>query len=121
MQLSTIDVPVLIHYNALQCCSSTIKTISCLNYVYKLPYYSHPNSGVINMTENKHSKNVKKTNQDIIDSFDYLGNAASSMDCTGLIPSAPVSEAEIESYEAVYNFRPPVVNIEDPEAEKPPK
>jgi len=32
-----------------------------------------------------------KKNQEIIDEFDYLSNAASSQDCTGLIPSAPVS------------------------------
>ena len=39
----------------------------------------------------------EKENQKLIDSYDYLSNAASTHDCTGLIPSAPVSEAELES------------------------
>lgn len=30
--------------------------------------------------------------------------AASAADCTGLIPSAPQSEAEMESYQAMYGF-----------------
>ena len=38
------------------------------------------------------------TNQELIDSYDYLSGAASSQDCTGLIPSAPLSEAELDSY-----------------------
>lgn len=49
----------------------------------------------------------EKENQKLIDSYDYLSNAASTHDCTGLIPSAPVSEAELESYEDVYHYRPP--------------
>lgn len=49
-----------------------------------------------------------KKNQEIIDSYDYLANAASTQDCTGLIPSAPTSKAELESYEQIYNFEPPV-------------
>ena len=52
-------------------------------------------------------KKVDKENQRIIDEYDYLSNAASSQDCTGLIPSEPVSEAEIESYEDLYHFLPP--------------
>ena len=44
----------------------------------------------------------EKENQKLIDSYDYLSNAASTHDCTGLIPSAPVSEEELESYEDVY-------------------
>ena len=49
----------------------------------------------------------EKENQKLIDSYDYLSNAASTHDCTGLIPSAPVSEEELESYEDVYHYRPP--------------
>ena len=30
-------------------------------------------------------------NQKIIDDYDYLSNAASMQDCTGLIPSEPIS------------------------------
>ena len=54
-------------------------------------------------------KKTDKENQRIIDEYDYLSNAASSQDCTGLIPSEPVSEAEIESYEDLYHFLPPNV------------
>lgn len=45
-------------------------------------------------------------NQRIIDSYDYLGKAASVTDCTGLIPAAPISRAELESYEELYRFLP---------------
>lgn len=45
-------------------------------------------------------------NQRIIDSYDYLGPAASSMDCTGLIPSGPQNRAELDSYEELYPFTP---------------
>lgn len=48
-------------------------------------------------------------NQRKIDSFDYLANAASSHDCTGLIPSAPMNDAELESYNAIYQYKPPEV------------
>lgn len=51
----------------------------------------------------------KKKNQKIIDDFDYLSNAASTSDCTGLIPSLPTSEAELESYNDVYQYRPPEI------------
>ena len=46
-------------------------------------------------------------NQKTIDSFDYLQNAASVNDCTGLIPSLPASEEELESYLDVYEYLPP--------------
>ena len=54
-------------------------------------------------------KEASKENQRIIDSYDYLSNAASSQDCTGLIPSAPLNEEELESYNALYKFQPPKV------------
>ena len=40
------------------------------------------------MKKEKHSdiSSRKKSNQKIIDSYDYLSNAASAQDCTGLIP-----------------------------------
>ena len=59
------------------------------------------------MKPEKHSDRIGKTNEEIIDSYDYLSNAASSQDCTGLIPSGPVSTAEIEAYEELYHFLPP--------------
>ena len=51
-----------------------------------------------------------KTENDIltdmyVDGYDYLGNSASASDCTGLIPSAPLSEAELTSYEDLYHYR----------------
>lgn len=39
--------------------------------------------------------------------YDFLSNAASTQDCTGLIPAAPVDEAELEAYESVYHYQPP--------------
>ncbi len=51
-----------------------------------------------------------KENEKIIDDFDYLSNAASTQDCTGLIPALPTSEAELESYNDVYQYRPPVIS-----------
>ncbi len=55
------------------------------------------------------------SNEEIIDSYDYLANAASTTDCTGLIPANPTSKAERESYEDVYLYTPP--EIPDPEKE----
>ena len=52
-------------------------------------------------------------NQRIIDSYDYLGKAVSSTDCTGLIPAGPVNRAELESYEALYSYRPPHMSFSD--------
>lgn len=62
------------------------------------------------MDKKEHQKNEK-----IIDDYDYLGNSCSSWDCTGLIPSAPQSEAELQSYESVYHFEPPRLK---PDADK---
>lgn len=49
----------------------------------------------------------KQDNQNGIDSYDYLANAASTWDCTGLIPTLPTSDAELESYEELYHYQPP--------------
>ena len=62
-----------------------------------------------------------KKNQEIIDSYDYLANAASTQDCTGLIPSAPLSSEELESYQDVYNYQPPKLKISDKSGEVPQK
>ena len=60
-----------------------------------------------------------RRNQQIIDDYDYLSNAASTQDCTGLIPSKPVSVEELESYEELYHFLPPSASVKNirPEAE----
>ena len=70
------------------------------------------------MKQKDKKKQQEKTNQEIIDSYDYLSNAASMQDCTGLIPSKPESAAELESYEDLYHFLPPngqVSNIDSDE------
>ena len=41
------------------------------------------------------------------DEFDYLSNAASTQDCTGLIPSGEATIAELEDYEELYHFLSP--------------
>jgi len=48
-------------------------------------------------------------NQRIIDSYDYLSDSASSQECTGLMYAPPLNEEEIESYNEVYKFRPPLI------------
>ena len=53
------------------------------------------------------------SNQEIIDSCDFLSNAASTQDCTGLIPSGPVNEDELEAYEAVYHYQPPRLSLKN--------
>ena len=64
------------------------------------------------MKKEKHSEILsrEKSNQEIIDSYDYLSNASSAQDCTGLIPSGPASKAELESYEEVYHYQPPKID-----------
>ena len=44
--------------------------------------------------------------------YDFLSNAATTPDCTGLIPAAPVDEAELEAYESVYHYQPPKIDPE---------
>lgn len=41
--------------------------------------------------------------------YDYLGKSASANDQTGLIPSGPQSDEEIESYQDVFPFAPPLL------------
>ena len=61
------------------------------------------------MSKNSSTKPKTPTNQEVTDSYDCLSNAASTQDCTGLIPSGPVNEDELESYEAVYHYQPPKI------------
>lgn len=42
-----------------------------------------------------------------IDDIDEYDNVASSMDCTGLIPTPPVNEAQAESYTDIYAIPKP--------------
>lgn len=57
--------------------------------------------------KNQNTNKPQPSNQQIIDSYDYLSDTVSSQDCTGLIPSGPVDEAQRESYEAIYHYQPP--------------
>lgn len=51
-------------------------------------------------------KDTKKESKELINDYDYLASAASAMDFTGLIPSLPQSDAEIESYNDICQFLP---------------
>ena len=64
-------------------------------------------------------KNNKKNQEKLIDDYDYLSNAASSTDYTGLIPSLPQSDAEIESYNDICQFLPPVKNTYESSKSRP--
>lgn len=54
--------------------------------------------------EKEMSMEKKKSNQEIIDSYDYLGSACSARDCTGLIPANPPDAFGRDSYEDIYHF-----------------
>ena len=62
------------------------------------------------MKTEKHNTRTPHTNKDIIDSYDYLSNAASKQEMTGLIPAKPASVEELESYEDLFHFLPPDSN-----------
>ena len=64
-------------------------------------------------------KNRKTDPKELIDDYDYLANAASAMDFTGLIPSLPQSDAEIESYNDICQFLPPVKNTYESSKSRP--
>lgn len=59
--------------------------------------------------KNKIPHNSLSSGQEIMDSYDFLSNSASTQDCTGLIPSGPVNEDELTSYETVYHYLPPQI------------
>ncbi len=58
-----------------------------------------------------------KENEKLIDDYDYLSNAASARDCTGLIPFLPTSEEELEAYNDVYQFEPPFIPVKNSKKE----
>ncbi|ADL05601.1 hypothetical protein [Lacrimispora saccharolytica] len=64
-------------------------------------------------SENKNENQKKKTESTTSkNNYDIDIQACSTMDCTGLIPSAPQSEAELESYEDLYPFMPHSKNVD---------
>lgn len=56
---------------------------------------------------NVNPKKIDKENETIIDCYDYMANAATSQDCTGLIPCNPIPGDHMESYEDIYHYEPP--------------
>ena len=64
-------------------------------------------------------KDRKKDSKELIDDYDYLTNAASAMDFTGLMPSLPQNDAEIESYNDIFQFLPPVKNTHESSKSRP--
>ena len=52
-------------------------------------------------------KKIDKENEKIIDCYDYMANAATTQDCTGLIPGNPLPGDVMEDYEDVYHYEPP--------------
>ena len=58
----------------------------------------------------------EKKKMDRLPEYDYLG-ASSAQDCTGLIPSLPTKKEEIESYEELYPFLPPIIAKDDSKSE----
>lgn len=46
------------------------------------------------------------SHNELRDTFDIDIQSCSAMDCTGLIPSLPQSDAEIEHYNQLYHFLP---------------
>ena len=46
-------------------------------------------------------KKAKTDNEAIIDQYDYLANAASAQDCTGLIPANPKPGDMMDAYDYV--------------------
>lgn len=53
------------------------------------------------------NKNKQMLQEDWEDSLFNYDNVASTMDCTGLIPAAPASGAEVESYTDIYAIPQP--------------
>lgn len=57
---------------------------------------------------------MKKPKQSAKDSLKHLDmeftSATSAMDCTGLIPAAPATEADLEAYQELYKIG---VNVKD--------
>lgn len=57
------------------------------------------------------TKTFSNKNEDTTDRYDYLSNAASTQDCTGLIPANPLSQEAMEAYEDIYHYGFPKAQI----------
>ena len=58
-------------------------------------------------------KKRELTNEEIDENIFEMCNICSTTDCTGLIQVVPRTEAELESYEELYHFRPPFLPRDD--------
>lgn len=56
-------------------------------------------------------RKIDEENKKIIDRYDYLANAASMQDATGLIPANPFPDV-METYEEVFHYEPPKLKVE---------
>ncbi|HJD24220.1 MAG TPA: hypothetical protein H9694_08785 [Firmicutes bacterium] len=52
----------------------------------------------------RYSSSRSYDNEDDRELYDELFEVASSMECTGLIPAAPESSAEVDSYSEIYDI-----------------
>ncbi len=52
------------------------------------------------------SNEASMKNEPMEDDFMGGGSLCSATDCTGLIPTLPLSDSEITSYEQLYHFLP---------------
>ena len=62
---------------------------------------------------NNKKKKRELTNEEIDENIFGLCKIWSTTDCTGLIQVVPRTEAELESYEELYPFRPPFLPRDD--------
>ena len=58
-------------------------------------------------------KKRELTNEEIDENIFEMCNICSTTDCTGLIQIVPRTQAELESYEELYHFRPPFLPRDD--------
>ena len=62
---------------------------------------------------NNKKKKRELTNEEIDENIFEMCNICSPTDCTGLIQIVPRTQAELESYEELYHFRPPFLPRDD--------
>jgi hypothetical protein len=63
-------------------------------------------------SEKKDARKKKAESAASKNKYDIDIQSCSAMDCTGLIPAAPQSEAELEAYEDLYPYMPQAKNGE---------
>lgn len=56
-------------------------------------------------------RKIDEENEKIIDRYDYLSNAASVQEATGLIPANPFQDV-METYEDIFHYEQPKLKVE---------